>query len=95
MTGIISTVRKGSNAVNEICNINDCGQPRCAESEFWCRKHYILFRAAGMADQPDDGHSERPPGAQADEAESEPVITRPTGMMGIRSKIRPFREGGR
>ncbi len=31
------------------CSINNCREPRCRESKFWCKQHYILFRAAGMA----------------------------------------------
>lgn len=31
------------------CSIRDCTEPKCPESKFWCRKHYLEFRVAGMA----------------------------------------------
>lgn len=69
------------------CNIHDCTEPRCPESEFWCKRHYIRFRAAGMADL--NASAPRPPAPSVahKRRQFERVM-----QASIRRRIRPFEE---
>lgn len=70
--------------MNALCNIHNCTEPRCQESEFWCKKHYVQFRAAGMADV-----NATPPGIEARGGWNARGHEGGSGTA-ARSKIKPF-----